>query len=111
MKAGGAGRPDEEATRLLSLAADQIALGLRRDRLRQEAMTAEVARRSDALKSALLDSVSHDLRTPLASIRATAGNLADPAVGWSPDGVRRAAEHDRSRRPSASTGWSARSST
>ena len=51
-----------------------------------------MARRSDALKSALLDSVSHDLRTPLASIRATAGNLADPAVGWSPDGVRRAAD-------------------
>ena len=77
---------------MLSLAADQIALGLRRDHLRQDAMTAEVARRSDALKSALLDSVSHDLRTPLASIRATAGNLADPAVDWSPDGVRRAAD-------------------
>jgi two-component system sensor histidine kinase KdpD len=92
MKAGGSGPPDEEATRLLSLAADQIALGLRRDRLRQDAMTAEVARRSDALKSALLDSVSHDLRTPLASIRATAGNLADPAVDWSADGVRRAAD-------------------
>src|SRR6478672_6076376 len=92
MKAGGSGPPDEEATRLLSLAADQIALGLRRDRLRQDAMTAEVARRSDALKSALLDSVSHDLRTPLASIRATAGNLADPDLDWSNDEVRRAAE-------------------
>ena len=54
--------------------------GLRRDRLRGEATSAEIARRSDALKSALLDSVSHDLRTPLASIRATAGNLADPDV-------------------------------
>ena len=75
-----------------SLAADQIALGLRRDRLRQEATSAEVARRSDALKSALLDSVSHDLRTPLASIRATAGNLADPDVAWTPDDTRRAAE-------------------
>ena len=91
------GRPIAEATRLLSLAADQIALGLRRDRLRQEATSAEVARRSDALKSALLDSVSHDLRTPLASIRATAGNLADPDVGWSTDDVRRAAEIDRRR--------------
>jgi two-component system, OmpR family, sensor histidine kinase KdpD len=50
-----------------------------------------VARRSDALKSALLDSVSHDMRTPLASIRATAGNLADPAVDWAPDAVRSAA--------------------
>jgi two-component system sensor histidine kinase KdpD len=88
----GSGPPDRQATRLLSLAADQIALGLRRDRLRQEATGAEVARRSDALKSALLDSVSHDLRTPLASIRATAGNLADPALAWSPDDVREAAD-------------------
>jgi two-component system sensor histidine kinase KdpD len=34
-----------------------------------------VARQSDALKSALLQSVSHDLRTPLATIRAAAGSL------------------------------------
>jgi two-component system, OmpR family, sensor histidine kinase KdpD len=84
--------PGPTATRLLSLAADQIALGLRRDRLRQDATSAEIARRSDSLKSALLDSVSHDLRTPLASIRATAGNLADPAVDWTPEATRRAAE-------------------
>ena len=84
--------PGSTTTRLLSLAADQLALGLRRDRLRQEATAAEIARRSDALKSALLDSVSHDLRTPLASIRATAGNLADPAMAWSAEETRRAAE-------------------
>jgi two-component system sensor histidine kinase KdpD len=88
----GEGPPDPEATRLLSLSADQLALALRRDRLRQEATTVEIARRSDALKSALLDSVSHDLRTPLASIRATAGNLADPTMGLSPDAVRDAGE-------------------
>ena len=86
------GQPDPEATRLWSLAADQLALALRRDRFRQEATTVEVARRSDALKSALLDSVSHDLRTPLASIRATAGNLADPTMSLTPDAVREAAE-------------------
>ncbi|HEX3427371.1 MAG TPA: ATP-binding protein, partial [Candidatus Limnocylindrales bacterium] len=40
------------------------------------------ARRADALKSALLDAVSHDLRTPLASIRAAAGSLADPDVAF-----------------------------
>src|SRR3954447_23235564 len=84
--------PSDEVTRLLSLAADQVALGLRRDRFRQEATSAEVARRGDALKSALLDSVSHDLRTPLASIRATAGNLADPDVPMSLAEVREAAE-------------------
>ena len=88
----GIDQPDAEATRLLSLAADQLALALRRDRLRQDATSVEVARRSDALKSALLNSVSHDLRTPLASIRATAGNLADPATELSPEAVREAAE-------------------
>ena len=91
-RASNVGQPDPEATRLLSLAADQLALALRRDRLRQEATTVEVARRSDALKSALLDSVSHDLRTPLASIRATAGNLADPTMDLSAAAVREAAE-------------------
>ncbi|HEY8169044.1 MAG TPA: DUF4118 domain-containing protein [Candidatus Limnocylindrales bacterium] len=69
--------PDRGTTRLLALAADQVGQALRRERLTSEATSAEVARRSDALKSALLDSVSHDLRTPLATIRALAGGLAD----------------------------------
>jgi len=76
------GDPSREETRLLSLAADQLALALRREQLSTEATKAEIARQSDALKSALLDSVSHDLRTPLSSIRATAGSLMDPAVDW-----------------------------
>lgn len=84
------GRPGRETARLLALAADQIALALRREQLAREATEVEIARRSDALKSALLESVSHDLRTPLASIRASAGSLADPAVGWT-DAERRAA--------------------
>jgi len=58
--------------------------------LLREATQAEIVRQSDALKSALLDSVSHDLRTPLSSIRATAGSLMDPAVALSED-ERRAA--------------------
>jgi two-component system sensor histidine kinase KdpD len=89
---GGEAGPDPAATRLMALAADQVALALRRDQLRDDAVRAEVARRSDAFKSALLESVSHDLRTPLASIRATADNLADPASAPSPAEVRAAAE-------------------
>jgi two-component system sensor histidine kinase KdpD len=88
----GSALPGQESTRLLSSTADQIALSIRRDRGRQDSMSAEVARRGDAIKSALLDSVSHDLRTPLASIRATAGNLSDPDLDWSADAVRQAAE-------------------
>jgi two-component system sensor histidine kinase KdpD len=80
-----AGIPERPESRVLAAAADQLGRALERDRLVGEAMSLEVARRSDALKSALLDSVSHDLRTPLASIRAAAGSLMDPSVHWSPE--------------------------
>jgi two-component system sensor histidine kinase KdpD len=72
------GPPGRGHTRLLAAAADQIGQALERDRLAEEATGAEIARRSEAAKTALLDSVSHDLRTPLASIRAAAGSLMDP---------------------------------
>ncbi len=75
-----AAEPDRSATRLLGLAADQLGLAIRRDALRRAATETEIARQADALKSALLDAVSHDLRTPLASIRAQAGTLADREV-------------------------------
>lgn len=90
------GDPDPGETRVLASAADQLGGSLERDRLTLDATTAEISRRSDALKSALLDSVSHDLRTPLASIRAAAGTLMDPEVEW-PDDERRsiAASIDR----------------
>jgi two-component system, OmpR family, sensor histidine kinase KdpD len=76
--AGGELRLEE--TRLLAATADQIAQVVVRDRLAAAAADAEVARRGEELRSALLDSVSHDLRTPLASIRAAAGSIADPAI-------------------------------
>ena len=79
------GDPDDGEKRVLAAAADQIGGSLERERLGREATTAEVARRSDVLKSALLDSVSHDLRTPLATIRAAAGTLMDPVIEWPPD--------------------------
>ena len=86
-----AGLPDRSTTRIVSLAADQLGLALRREELAGQATGAEVARRSDALKSALLDSVSHDLRTPLATIRALAGGLVDEAVHPEPAAIRKAA--------------------
>jgi len=88
---GPVGLPSRGATRSLSLAADQLGLALRRERLAELATTAEVASRSDALKSALLDSVSHDLRTPLATIRALAGGLLDETVPLSPAEVHESA--------------------
>ncbi len=67
--------PDQTETRLLAATADQLGQALRQDRLAAEARAAEVARKSEELMSALLQSVSHDLRTPLATIRAAAGTL------------------------------------
>jgi K+-sensing histidine kinase KdpD len=61
---------------------ETVALYQERDRLRERATEAEVLRRADELKTALLGAVSHDLRTPLASIIASAGSLRQAEVAW-----------------------------
>jgi two-component system, OmpR family, sensor histidine kinase KdpD len=48
--------------------------------LQADALEAEALRRSDALKTALLRSVSHDLRSPLTAILASAGALANASL-------------------------------
>ncbi|OLC52375.1 MAG: hypothetical protein AUH85_17285 [Chloroflexi bacterium 13_1_40CM_4_68_4] len=68
--------------RLLLAAADQLGIAIERNRLRREASEADALRRTDELKSALLDAVSHDLRTPLASILASASSLRQRDVTW-----------------------------
>ena len=59
--------------RYQALVADQ-------DRLRKESDRLAVMEQIDAQRSALLRSVSHDLRTPLASIRAVASDLRSAAT-------------------------------
>ena len=86
-----AGPPQAEESRLLAATADSVGQSILRDRLAVQANEREIALRSDELKSALLDSVSHDLRTPLATIRAAAGSLADTDIAWSADERERAA--------------------
>jgi two-component system sensor histidine kinase KdpD len=68
--------------RLLSAVSNQLGLALERVRLQQEATEAEVLRRTDELRTALLKAVSHDLRTPLSSIIASAGSLLQEDVPW-----------------------------
>jgi two-component system sensor histidine kinase KdpD len=79
----GTDRFDSADDRLLSAAAGQIGLAVERDRLRKEATEAEILRRTDQLRAALLNAVSHDLRTPLAAIMASAGSLRQRDVAWS----------------------------
>ncbi len=51
-------------------------------RLRQESLQIEVLQQTDSLRAALLSSVSHDLRTPLSSIKAAAYSLQEKDVTW-----------------------------
>jgi two-component system sensor histidine kinase KdpD len=62
----------EEADRAL---AELAALARERDRMQGEMVEAEALRRSDELKTALLRSISHDLRTPLTSMIASGAAL------------------------------------
>ncbi len=69
--------PDQRE--LLSALARQVAAPLERARLSAEAEQSRLAAESERLRSALLSSVSHDLRTPLAAITgAASGLLEDP---------------------------------
>lgn len=61
---------------------DQAASVIERERLRRESLQVEVLQRTDALRAALLSSVSHDLRTPLSSIKAAASSLLQEDVQW-----------------------------
>lgn len=81
-KSGG-GRFGSEDELLLTSFANQTALALERARLAEEETRATVLAQSDELKSALLAAVSHDLRTPLATIKASTTSLLDPTVDWS----------------------------
>ena len=76
---------DAADDRLVSAAATQIGLAVERDRLNKQATEAEILRRTDQLRAALLNAVSHDLRTPLATIIASAGSLRQQDVAWTPD--------------------------
>jgi K+-sensing histidine kinase KdpD len=70
-------RRREEADRAL---AELAALARERDRMQAEMVEAEALRRSDELKTALLRSISHDLRTPLTSIIAGGAALGSTAA-------------------------------
>jgi len=77
-------RQPPEWRRLLDALAYYAALGVERVRLTTIAERAEAERRLEALRSALLTSVSHDLRTPLTAIKGLAheiqqGGSADSA--------------------------------
>ena len=66
-----------EQARFLDALAYYAALGVERGRLVAEAERAESERRLEALRAALLTAVSHDLRTPLTTIKAIAHEIVE----------------------------------
>ena len=83
-----AGRPIERQT--LDAVAGLVAIAIERAQFLDEHKAADLARQSEALKSALLASLGHDLRTPLTAIRVAASNLQ---ASW-PDEQERRAQSD-----------------
>ncbi len=74
-----------EDRRLLGRLAAAAARTLEAQRLAHTAARAEQLAEIDRLRTAILAAVGHDLRTPLASIKASASSLRAPDVAFSPE--------------------------
>jgi two-component system sensor histidine kinase KdpD len=74
--------------RVLRTFLSNLALALESRRLQAEAAVAAHLAEADQLRTALLQAVSHDLRTPLASIKASASSLLQSDVGWDAEELR-----------------------
>jgi two-component system, OmpR family, sensor histidine kinase KdpD len=77
------GQPRPMPPGLLAGFAAQAAAALDRERLRTQAAQAEALAEGNRMRTALLAAVSHDLRTPLASIKAGVSSLRQTDVDWS----------------------------
>ncbi len=71
------GRLTADDRMVLRAFAAQIVQAMEREELEQEARRAEAMLATDQLRTALLDAVSHDLRTPLATIKASLTSLLE----------------------------------
>lgn len=72
---GGGGYLSADQERLLDTLADQAAMALERTQLVKDIEAAQMAQEKEQLRTALLSSLSHDLRTPLVSILGAATSL------------------------------------
>ena len=73
---------------ILAAFAAQLAAALESDRLHAEAAEADSLARANQLRSALLAAVSHDLRTPLSSIKAASSSLLSDQLDFGPEETR-----------------------
>jgi two-component system sensor histidine kinase KdpD len=77
------GQAASATTSLLAGYTAQAVAALDRARLRTQAAQAEALAEGDRMRTALLRAVSHDLRTPLASVKASVSSLRQTDVHWS----------------------------
>jgi two-component system, OmpR family, sensor histidine kinase KdpD len=75
--------PQAPSRRVLAGYAAQLAVALDRQRLRAQAAQAEALAEGNRMRTALLAAVSHDLRTPLSSIKAGVSTLRQTDIAWS----------------------------
>ncbi|WP_320670812.1 sensor histidine kinase [Patulibacter defluvii] len=75
-----AGREAPLRERIVPALGALLAAGIERERLADDAVAAETVRRSDEVKTTLLRTVSHDLRTPLTQIGTAAAALGSPSL-------------------------------
>jgi two-component system sensor histidine kinase KdpD len=71
--------------RFLPALASLLAVAVERERLAREAVEAEALRRSDTIKTAVLQAVSHDLRSPLTAVVTAVETLRSPSLRLQPD--------------------------
>ena len=80
--------PIEETDRdLLNTFANDAALALERAQLREQALRAKLLEEADRFRRGLLGAVSHDLRTPLATIKVASSTLTNRASQLTPEGT------------------------
>lgn len=72
----------EHPEHLLGAFASEAALGAQRVELAQAAAHADALKQADEMKTALMTSISHDLKTPLAGIKTSVSSLLDLTVDW-----------------------------
>jgi two-component system sensor histidine kinase KdpD len=82
------GPPGADDARLLAAVANLAASSLERQRLEEEAAHAEALREADRLKTTLVSSVSHELKTPLAAATARVTGLLEEDDSLEVDRVR-----------------------
>ena len=77
-----------EQNNLLEALVRQAALVIDRQRLHEAAQQSHLAAESERLSRTLLDSISHEMRTPIAAIASAASGLSDAGLNTRPDFTR-----------------------